>query len=274
MIETTKILQTDLLDLLFDGRNKQYGAYELRKKYNKRMIISVITMMLLCLLCLLLFSFSPGKSKSSGVVIIDTISLAKLPTETKKPEVVPPAPKPIEKQIKTVKLTAPIITDEEIRPDEEMPDKEVLDNTKIGKMNLDGVDDPDAIAPPVSEKGTGVVDEPKKKEDDLDKIYLTVQIESEYPGGISAWQRFLIKWLPKYYTEDLVERGVEGRVMVQFIVDREGNVSGVQSLEGPTELREIAEKVIIKSGKWKPAIQNGHPVKSYKRQPIVFVLEH
>ena len=99
---------------------------------------------------------------------------------------------------------------------------------------------------------------------------MIVQIESEYPGGLSAWLRYLTKTLPKYYTDDLVEQQIQGRVVVQFVVDTEGNVSDVRGVEGPKELMEVGEKVIRLSGKWTPAIQNGHKVKSYKRQPIIF----
>jgi protein TonB len=60
---------------------------------------------------------------------------------------------------------------------------------------------------------------------------------------------------------------------VQFIVDKDGNVSDVHGVSGPNELRGIAETVIMKSGKWKPAMNNGRQVKSYKSQPIIFVLE-
>jgi protein TonB len=68
---------------------------------------------------------------------------------------------------------------------------------------------------------------------------------------------------------------VQGTVMVQFIVDREGNVSDVEVVSGPETggLREEAIRVIQKSGKWTPAIQNGRKVKSYKRQPVVFKLQ-
>jgi protein TonB len=60
--------------------------------------------------------------------------------------------------------------------------------------------------------------------------------------------------------------------VVQFIVDKEGMVSDVQAISGPEELRKEAERVIKKSGKWTPAVQNGRQVKSYKKQPIVFQL--
>ena len=60
---------------------------------------------------------------------------------------------------------------------------------------------------------------------------------------------------------------------MQFIVDKEGAVSDVEAISGPNELRAEAIRVIKKSGKWEPAVQNGRKVKSYKKQPITFRLE-
>jgi protein TonB len=72
-----------------------------------------------------------------------------------------------------------------------------------------------------------------------------------------------------------VNNEILGTVVVQFIVDKEGNVSDVSAISGPSEggLRDEAVRVIKKSGKWTPAVQNGRQVKSYKKQPIVFKLE-
>ena len=272
MIDANYILKTDLLDLLFDGRNKQYGAYELRKKYNKRMVIAVAVMISCCLLFFLLFAFGAGNKKASGFVIVDTVQLVDVTHEPEKPEVIPPKPKPIETPIKTIQFTTPKLTNEDIKPEEKIPDQTVIADTKIGTITQAGVDSANAIAPPINTGNTHVIEEPKKRDDD-DGIVLIVQVESEYPGGLTAWTRYLTRTLPKYYGEEFVEKGIQGRVVVQFIVDKDGNVSDVHGVSGPNELRGIAETVIMKSGKWKPAMNNGRQVKSYKSQPIIFVLE-
>ena len=272
MIEANYILKADLLDLLFEGRNKQYGAYELRKKYNKRMVIAVTVMISCCLLFFALYAFSKGSKNDHLNPEVKDISLAKVETETKKPEVVPPPPKQVQQQIKTRIFTAPVITNNEVKPDEKPPVVDDLDDAKIGKVNVDGDKFTDVVAPPISDD-KGVIEGPKKKdEEDWEKTLLSVEIESEYPGGLESWRRFLGKNLK--YPEDAVEKEIEGTVLVQFIVDKEGNVSDVAAVSGPNELRAEAERVIRKSGKWTPATQNTRKVKSYKRQPIVFRLEH
>ncbi|HEY0679815.1 MAG TPA: energy transducer TonB [Chitinophagaceae bacterium] len=270
MLEVNKILQADVLDIIFEGRNKDYGAYELRSNYKKRLAMSVIAMLLLCALLLLLYSIANGKdSQRITEVFIPDSQLEEIKEkQVVPPPVEPPKPKPVE--IATIEHTVPLITHEEVKPDEMPPEQDELADIKIGTIDKDGDIIGDVVAPPNDGGKTGVIELPKKKEDDADKIWVDVQIESEYPGGVSAWSRFLNKNLPPHYTDDLVERGIQGRVVVMFIVDTEGNISEVRGIEGPKELWPIAEKVIRKSGKWKPANNNGRAVKSYKRQPIVF----
>ncbi|PWT70761.1 MAG: hypothetical protein C5B59_20390 [Bacteroidetes bacterium] len=98
-----------------------------------------------------------------------------------------------------------------------------------------------------------------------------MEIESEFPGGPTAWARFLNANL--VYPKKAVKKNIEGDVIVQFIVDKEGNVSNVEALSGPELLREAAVKVFQNSPKWKPAFQYGRKVKSYKKQPIKFRLQ-
>jgi protein TonB len=116
-----------------------------------------------------------------------------------------------------------------------------------------------------------VVEAPKKVEEDWDKTFTKVEIESEFPGGASAWQRYLNKNLR--YPQEAQDNEIQGTVVIQFVVDKEGVVSDVQAISGPAELRDEAIRVIKRSGKWTPAIQNGRQVKSYKKQPITFRLE-
>jgi periplasmic protein TonB len=116
-----------------------------------------------------------------------------------------------------------------------------------------------------------VIETPKKDEDDIDKTFTKVEIESDYPGGFNAWKRFLERNLR--FSQEAIDNQIQGTVVVQFIVDRDGNISDVQAISGPPEHYAEAVRVIKKSGKWTPAIQNGRQVKSFKKQPIVFRFE-
>jgi TonB family protein len=92
-----------------------------------------------------------------------------------------------------------------------------------------------------------------------------------FPGGMSAWQKYLIRTLE--YPQEALDREIQGVVIVKFIVNEDGSVSDIEAIDGPEELREEAARVIQRSPRWLPAIENGFPVKSYKKQPISFKLE-
>lgn len=275
-MEVNKILSADVLDIIFEGRNKDYGAYQLRKTYNKRMITSlaiVAAILLLLFLGYFVSKLMEDKEETKTVQVQD-VQLEEIKQEEKKEEPPPPPPpKPPEPpKVEMAKFTPPkIVKDEEVKEDEKPPEVEKLEETKIGTMNQEGQKDEGIVAPPVEDAGKGVVEAPKKDDEDWDKTFTKVEIESEYPGGAAAWQRYLNRNLR--YPQEAIDNEVQGAVVVQFIVDKEGNVSDVEAISGPQELRAEAVRVIKKSGKWTPAVQNGRQVKSYKKQPIVFRLE-
>lgn len=275
-MEINKILSADVLDIIFEGRNKEYGAYQLRKTYNKRLMTALIVTAAIIVLSFggyILSNLFNTDSEKKDMVVQD-VQLEEIKQEEKKEEPPPPPPpKPPEPpKVEMAKFTPPkIVKDEEVKEEEKPPEVEKLEETKIGTVNQEGVKDEGIVAPPVEDAGKGVVEAPKKVEEDWDKTFTKVEIESEYPGGSAAWQRYLNKTLR--YPQDAIDNEIQGTIVIQFIVDKEGNVSEVEAISGPEELRSEAVRVIKKSGKWTPAVQNGRQVKSYKKQPIVFRLE-
>jgi protein TonB len=103
-------------------------------------------------------------------------------------------------------------------------------------------------------------------------IYTTVEISSAFPYGQSAWSRFLDKNLQ--YPRKARDKSIQGTVVVDFIVDKEGNTSYIHAVSGPEELRQEAERLIKVSKKWTPAIMAGYMVWSHKRMPIEFKLDN
>ncbi|MBO9200472.1 MULTISPECIES: energy transducer TonB [Niastella] len=275
-MEVNKILSADVLDIIFEGRNKEYGAYDLRKTYNKRLVTSLLIVGAICLLLFIGYLVSALLEDNTKVAKVDVqdVKLEEIKQEEKKEEPPPPPPPkpPDPPKVEMAKFTPPkIVKDEEVKEEEKPPEVEKLEETKIGTMNQEGQKDEGIVAPPVEDGGKGVVEAPKKDDEDWDKTFTKVEIESEYPGGAAAWQRYLNRNLR--YPQEAIDNEVQGAVVVQFIVDKEGNVSDVEAISGPQELRAEAVRVIKKSGKWTPAVQNGRQVKSYKKQPIVFRLE-
>jgi protein TonB len=113
-------------------------------------------------------------------------------------------------------------------------------------------------------------DTSRKTSDTSNRIYTKVEIESEFPGGIPAWIRFLENHL--VYPRKAIQDHIEGTVIVQFIVDKTGHISDLRALSGDPELQEAALQALRSSPKWTPAVQDGRIVKSYKKQPIIFRL--
>ncbi len=273
-MEINKILSADILDILFDGRNKEYGAYDLRKTYNKRIQIAMIGMLLLCALLIGGALVANSTKKGKADIVVADMTLENVNKEEKKPEPPPPPPPPKQEppKVEITKFTPPkIVKDEEVKPDEEIKEVEKLEDTKIGTINQEGAKDEGIVAPPV-EKGTGVVEAPKVEED-YDKVFTVVQIAAEFPGGLPAWQ----KYLERNLNRDLpVENGAppgKYTVVVSFIVSKDGGISDVAAENDPGYgTKAEAIRVITKGPKWKPAVQNGRNVIYRHKQSITFVV--
>lgn len=268
-MEPNQIKNAHILDILFEGRNKEYGAYELRMSYNRRVVKAiVVTGGIIGLLFVGSYVSGLGTSKKVFQPNIQDVDLLAV-KEPDKPLPPPPPPPKAPPQVKTVIFTPPkIVKDDQVKPDEKPPENKDIDDAKIGTVNTQGSADDGMVGPPPSNGTVGVVEAPKKADDDAP--FTRVEIDASFPGGMTQWARFLNKNLR--YPDDAASQGIGGMVVVQFVVDLDGNVSDVQAISGPETggLREEAVRVIKKSGKWVPAIQNGRHVKAYRRQPVTF----
>lgn len=275
-MDVNKIMNADFLDILFDGRNKEYGAYELRRSYNKRLTVAITAMILIALMIFLgsVISKEAEKNKKAKMEVQD-VKLEEVKEQPKnEPPPPPPPPKmPEPPKIEIAKFTPPkIVKDEEVKEDEKPPEIDKIEEAKIGTINQEGTKDDGIVAPPVESKGTGDVVAPKAVEEDYDKVFTKVENPAEFPGGPDAWRRYLERNLQ--YPDNAQENGTQGVVRVQFIVDKEGNISEVQALNDPGDgLAEEAVRIIKKGPKWTPAEQNGRKVIYRHIQAITFRLE-
>jgi protein TonB len=273
-MDVNKIQSADILDIIFDGRNKEYGAYELRKTYNKRMTKALVGTVLILLLAVLGNILANTVGKESKELIVQDVSLENVQQEEKKPEPPPPPPPPKQEppKVEITKFTPPkIVKDEEVKEEDEIKEVEKLEDTKIGTINQEGAKDEGIVAPPV-ESGTGVVEAPKKEED-YDKIFTMVHIPAEFPGGLPAWA----KYLERNLNRDLpVENGAppgKYTVVVSFIVAKDGKISDVVAENDPGYgTKAEAVRVITRGPNWKPAVQNGRNVIYRHKQGISFVV--
>jgi periplasmic protein TonB len=273
-MDINKLQTADVLDIIFDGRNKEYGAYDLRKTYNKRLRNALLATIGICVLLFVLSIIANSAGKEKQQVMVQDMSLENMKNEEKKPEPPPPPPPPKQEppKVEITKFTPPkIVKDEEVKPDEEIKEVEKLEDTKIGTINQEGAKDDGLVAPPV-EKSTGVVEAPKVEED-YDKVFTVVQIPAEFPGGTSAWSRYLERNLNR---DIPVENGAPpGRytVVVAFTVSKTGAISDVAAENDPGYgTKAEAMRVITKGPSWKPAVQNGRNVIYRHKQAVTFVV--
>lgn len=275
-METNKILSADILDIIFEGRNKEYGAYELRKTYRNRLIIAIVATLLVCLVFLIASIISNMKSNNKSELVVQDVNLEDLKQEEQKPEPPPPPPPPKEEppKVEITKFTPPkIVEDAKVEEKNEIKEVEKLDDSKIGTINQEGIKDQGILAPPVEEKGTGA-EAPKQETEDYDKEFTSVQMEAQFPGGLPAWKRFLERNLNQNTLEENGAPPGKYSVIVSFRVDKDGSITEVKAENDPGYgTAAEAVRVIKKGPKWTPAQQNGRAVIYRQRQSITFVLE-
>lgn len=275
-MDTQKILNADILDIIFDGRNKAYGAYELRKNYNERLIKAVLIVVAATILIFVGSMVSKSVTKEKTEMIVQDVQLENIQQkEEPKPEPPPPPPPPKQEppKVEIAKFTPPkIVKDEEVKPEEKIKETEKLEDVKIGVVNQEGIKT-DVVAPPV-EKGTGVVEAPKVEKEDYDIEFKTVQREAKFPGGTQAWVRFLERNLDSNVPNDNNAPPGSYTVIVSFLVDKGGNISEVKAENDPGYgTAQEAVRVIRRGPKWEPAEQNGRNVIYRQRQSITFRVE-
>ncbi len=271
-METSKILSADILDILFEGKNKEYGAYELRKTYNKRIGLALIITGAIALLIFVGTVIAKNiEDDSAKVLEVKDLTLEQVQEEKPPPPPPPPPKLPPPPPIQTIQFTPPkIVKDEEVvKPPVE---NEKLEEAKIAVKTVEGTKDVGIVAPPQEEKSQ-VVEAPKVVAEDEDKVFTKVEIEASFPGGDGGWARYVKKAI-EANIDDLTEAGESGTVRVRFIVSKDGTVSDVEALTmKSSKLAEIAKNAIRKGPKWTPAQQNGRHVNAYREQPVTFTIQ-
>jgi protein TonB len=128
------------------------------------------------------------------------------------------------------------------------------------------------VAPPMESKGTQVVAAPVKKKEEEDRIFTKVEIDASFPGGPTAWTKYVQKAI-EADVDEFTESDY-GTCLVKFIVDKTGKVSNVEAttMKG-SKLAEVATNIIRKGPNWIPAEQNGRKVNAYRLQPITLQQE-
>ncbi len=274
-MENNKILSAAFIDILFDGRNKEYGAYQLRKSYNKRVATALVVTGSFILLLFLGSALANAldKKDNSPLPVEQIVELTEVDQTKKIEQPVIPPPKQITEppKVEMKQFTPPIImVDDKVKDDERPPKNTELADAIIGTKDIEGEKYDDIIAPPLA-TGTGDVVVPKAPEEDYEKIFIKVENPARFPNGMEGWRRHLERNLN--YPDAAQDNGTTGVVRVQLVVDKNGKISEVVALNDPGDgLAEEAIRVIKTGPDWIPAEQNGKPVAYRFVQTITFVM--
>jgi protein TonB len=280
-MNATNTYSSDFLDILFDGRNKDYGAYDLRRSQDRRVrnaIIGTASIALVIIGGYVLSNRLVAADMHTRIEVIPPIKITELHTDVEKPPVVTPPPPARAASalpaVSSVTYTPPVITREEVRPEDEAPkiadigNKSVSTTTTIGD-DINGVD-VSLLTGGTGGPGGNLVEGPKGE--DRSTVFTFVEKMPSYPGGEAALAKFLNNHI--HYPRMAADNDIQGKVFIQFVVDYDGNITSVTAVGAPKGggLEEEAIRVVKLMPKWNPGKQNGRAVNVQFNLPIAFNL--
>lgn len=277
-MDANKILGSSALDILFEGRNKEYGAYALRKTYNRRIRFAILgTLIVVVLFVVGMFVSNSGPEKQVKKFEVTDVKIQdyKKPEPPKKAPPPPPPPKAAPPKIEMKKFTIPkIVKDAEVKPEEKPPKQD--EKITVGPVTQHGLKANGALAAPPEVKGIGGTGKGPASgtgDGDYNKEFTSVQVEAKYPGGQPAWKKYLERNLRNQTPVDNGAPPGQYEVVVSFLVAKDGSTSEVKAISAhDPDYGTAAEavRVIERSGKWQPAIQNGRQVIYREKQKVIF----
>lgn len=271
------------VDMVFAGKNKEYGAYQLRKGTSGRNIKALLILVIAAALVggFLAWKVIEQKQAEEQQAYMEAMELAKLQKqaekEKKKPEKVQPKVE-MKKEIpvarETQKFTAPVIKkDELVKEENQVKQMDQLDaKVAVGTKDEEGVKDRTVEAVRSDIAVAAPPPPPAPKPEVSNKVFDVVEEMPSFPGGQAALMSFLSSNIK--YPVVAQENGVQGRVIVGFVVERDGSITDVKVMRSvdPSLDRE-AQRVVKAMPRWKPGKQNGSAVRVKYTVPVVFRLQ-
>ena len=253
------LLKNQWLEIVFEGRNKNYGAYELRKSITKNTIRAFIIGTLVFGIAVSIPTILRMIPDSSEETTLDQkITTVKLPPKEKPKENLPPPPPPPPK-VDQVKFVKPVVAKAEEVVEEIVVIKEIKDKN-IGKETIKGDPDADLTVEPV---GTGVA--AVVEEDNTVYNSAGIEVTADFPGGTDKFRELVGK---NYQLPE--EEGLNGKVYVTFVVEKDGTLTDIKVLRdiGYGTGKEAIRAIKSIKVKWKPGEQNGRAVRMQYSLPI------
>lgn len=270
------LIDSGWVDLVFEGRNQAYGAYKLRKNTGKRNMLAIIIVIALAILGILAINLVAFINSQQKVEVTTDVELSQL-AQKKEAKVEKKAPvkveeaKPIEKVKSSVKFVPPVIKkDNEVKPEEEMKSQDDLNKSKtaIGSFDVKGNDDEAGEVLKAKE----VIAQPEPPKEEETKVFDVVEQMPQFPGGPSALFEYLSKNIK--YPVVAEENGVQGRVIVTFVVERDGSITDVKVVKSvDSSLDKEAQRVVRSMPHWIPGRQNCSAVRVKYTVPVTFRLQ-
>lgn len=272
------LIDNNWVDLVFEGRNKEYGAYTLRKETGKRNLKSMLIVfaVIIAIMAAVAAKVAIENAFPKKVAMETDVELAKL-AEKKEAKVEKKAPvkveeqKVVEKVKSSVKFTPPVIKkDSEVKPEEELKSQDDLNKstTAIGSFDVKGNDEAGGEVLKAKE----VIAQPEPPKEEETKVFDVVEVMPSFPGGQAALFEYLSKNIK--YPVVAEENGVQGRVIVTFVVERNGSITDVQVAKSvDPSLDKEAVRVVKSMPHWIPGKQNGSAVRVKFTVPVTFRLQ-
>jgi protein TonB len=278
----------DWRNLVFADKNKEFGAYQLRKESDKRhnlaAIFTLIGLVVIFILIIALSRWSDYRAEQQAIALQEQrekMMAAQLAEQNDEPELEPeieeqkfeqPEIEVPEEVLATVQVTQIAIVDADKVKNEVMDmDTQKEDNTARGVVTQEGSDDADKFKA-VQEQVIVKEPEPEVKPKE-EEIFVAVEQQAEFPGGTAA----MMKWLSNNvrYPESAQQNDIQGRVIVKFVVEKDGSIGHAEILKGvDRDLDREAIRVVKKMPRWQPGKNNGVAVRSYFNLPVVFRLQN
>jgi protein TonB len=252
-------------DIVFDGRNREYGAYILRTEYDKRLMLIMFSLLAVIGLSYgtyIVIKNLPEEKLPPPPVDTSQFTVQAPPVEEDVPP--PPPEEPPPPMEKTVAFTPPIVVD--IPVEDQIPIQEDMEDTKAS-TETNETDN-------VSFEFQPETPQVKEVEEKEPEIYTYVDEDPEFPGGYASMMAFIQKNFN--YPQVAIENNIQGKCYVKFVVKGDGSVSGVQverGIAGCPECDKEAVRVVRMMPGWKPGKVNGKSVSTLYRLPINFALE-
>ncbi|MBQ4449578.1 MAG: energy transducer TonB [Prevotella sp.] len=274
------LISNEWSDLLFENRNKEYGAYVLRHQTSARNIKSILVVLIAFALVMAFMVvkntyYSCGTDHVVHDQVVELTPWNDKKTEPKVERVEPIREEKIEQIVEkvksSIKFIAPIIKkDSEVDPKDEMKTQEEIMSSKVavGFANVIGNDE----SADVLRSKTLLVTEPVKPKEEENTVFEYVEQMPSFPGGDAALMRYLSKNIK--YPPLAEENGIQGRVICSFVVERDGSVSDIRIKRSvDPSLDKEAMRVVSAMPKWIPGRQNGQMVRVKYTLPVTFRLQ-